>query len=46
MEFDAAFLEECEEISFINVGGSLRAKVPSCHIPQPNQCKNAFKNWQ
>ena len=30
-EFDAAFLEECEEVSFINVGGSLRAKV---HIRQ------------
>ena len=23
----AAFLEECEEVSFINVGGVLRAKV-------------------
>ena len=29
-EFDAAFLEECEEVSFINVGGSLRAKVLIC----------------
>ena len=27
MEFDAAFLEDCEEVSFVNVGGSLRAKV-------------------
>ena len=26
-EFDAAFLEECEEVSFVNVGGSLRAEV-------------------
>ena len=26
-EFDAAFLEGCEEVSFVNVGGSLRAKV-------------------
>ena len=26
-EFDTAFLEECEEVSFVNVGGSLRAKV-------------------
>ena len=26
-EFDAAFLEDCEEVSFVNVGGSLRAKV-------------------
>ena len=25
--FDAAFLEECDEVSFVNVGGSLRAKV-------------------
>ena len=24
-EFDAAFVEDCEEASFINVGGSLRA---------------------
>ena len=22
-EFDAAFLEECEEVSFVNVGGPL-----------------------
>ena len=26
-EFDAAFLEECEKFTFVNVGGSLRAKV-------------------
>ena len=26
-EFDAAFLEECDEVSFINVGGTLRGKV-------------------
>jgi len=26
-EFDATFLEECEEVSLVNVGGSLRAKV-------------------
>ena len=24
---DAAFLEECEEVSFVDVGGSLRAKI-------------------
>ena len=29
-EFNAAFLEKCEEVSFINVGGSLRAKVLIC----------------
>ena len=25
--FDAAFLEECDEVSFVNVHGSLRTKV-------------------
>ena len=34
MELNAAFLKECEEVSFVNVGGSLRAKyVASHHIP-------------
>jgi len=48
MEFDAAFFEY-EEVSFINVGSSLRAKVhtrSSSLIHHPNQCKNSFKDWQ
>ena len=28
-EFDATFLQECDEVSFLNVGGCLRAKVRS-----------------
>ena len=28
-EFDATFLQECDEVSFLNVGGCLRAKVCS-----------------
>ena len=51
-EFDAAFLEECEEVSFVNVGGSLRAKV---HTPQATfltpisaraHSKTGNKPWQ
>ena len=29
LEFDATFLQECDEVSFLNVGGCLRAKVRS-----------------
>ena len=35
MEIAAALLQECEEISFTNVSGSLGAIVPSHHIPHP-----------
>jgi len=36
LKFDATFLEEYDEVSFLNVGGCLRAKV----------CSSQTKDWQ
>ena len=45
-EFDAAFLEECEKVFFINVHGSLRAEVHTRYVHHTSQCKDSFKDWQ
>ena len=40
-EFDAAFLEVCEEVSFLNVGGSLKAKVSDLQLKlKPYKCNH------
>lgn len=47
MEYDAAFLEEYDEVSFLNVGGTESQSASlSGNVPHPSFCKNAVKDWQ
>ena len=46
-EFDATFLEECDEVSFLKVGGCLGAKVHSSQVTfleHPSFYNNSLKD--